>query len=60
MKDNIPVVVVGTIMLFVLTLLLGSLIGSKGEISRLEQKCLVEMQDKIHKEATTICNERVK
>ena len=60
MKDKRPGVVVGTIMLFVLTLLLGSLIGSKGEISRLEQKCLVEMQDKIHKEATKICNERVK
>ena len=60
MKDNIPVVVVGTIMLFVLTLLLGSLIGSKVEISRLEQKCLIEMQEKPHKEATTICNERVK
>ena len=40
--------------------LIGTMVGFKGEISRLEQKCLVEMQDKIHKEATEICKERVK
>lgn len=34
--------------------------GSDRETHRLRQKCLVEMEDKPHKEATTICNERVK
>lgn len=46
-----------------LVILLGVFAFMSGELSendRLKQKCLVEMQDKPHKEATTICNERVK
>ena len=34
--------------------------GISVESDRIKDKCMIELQDKQHKEATTICNERVK
>lgn len=49
-----------TFIVFILVISATYAMGSDRETYRLRQKCLVEMEDKPHKEATTICNERVK
>jgi hypothetical protein len=35
-------------------------LGRSVESNHIKDKCMIELQDKPHKEATTICNERVK
>jgi hypothetical protein len=57
MKDSLVAPFVAGLFIF---MLLGAFIGAEVEESRLYKKCLVEQQDKPHKDAVALCTERVK
>lgn len=48
------------LVLMMIMILAANGIGADNEMQRIKQKCLIEMQEKPHKEAMEICKERVK
>jgi len=58
--DGKGIGVIAVIFLVLLILIVAVSIGASIENFRLYKSCMVEMQDKPHKEAISICKERTK